>query len=89
MAAVEDQARLGFEQRHPMAAKSTIIHQNKFVTKVKCPKCKNTISLWHGPAGEPNDGIGRLDLGHQNYNRIVCVNLVDNRYCDYEGNFSI
>lgn len=55
--------------------KPVIIDQNSAQTVIKCPRCGARICLYHEcqPTPKPNDGIGRLDLGDQNYGYVVCM----------------
>jgi len=74
-------------------AKVHVISQSTTKTVVKCPKCKQPIDLHHTWVESANDEIGRLDLGHQNYMHLVCMNRIghsDNRkYCDFADDVTV
>lgn len=56
-------------------------------TLIECPKCKKSIILTHADTEEANSGIGRLDLGEQYYDWVVCMNKHGGEYCSYSGSF--
>jgi hypothetical protein len=60
--------------------------QDSTATDIQCPKCGRSITLYHAcqEPPKPNDGIGRLDLGEQNYSGIVC--MYDR--CDFAGDIT-
>lgn len=65
-----------------------IIRQTSMQTTIKCPECRGQIKLHHDDVGEPNDAIGRLDLGEQNYSYVVCVDRGAGKYCDFAADMT-
>ena len=68
-----------------MKNRAIVVSQSPHGTRVKCPKCKGAIDLYHDEDESGiNDSFGRLDLGQQNYHAVVCMNPGANGvYCNF------
>ena len=73
------------KKRHEIAH---VIEQTPAYTVVKCPKCKGDITLHHEGSDYVNSGIGRIDLGVQNYELVVCMSEPKGVYCEFSGRLS-
>lgn len=73
-----------------MSKQAVIINQDTRKTYIKCPCCKLSIAIHHGAHHKGiNDDTGRIDLGQQNYQHVVCTSRSGGQYCSFAADFNL